>query len=287
MSNNLSIIVPVFNEEHSVENVIKKLLSSFPNSQIIVVNDGSTDSTGSLLRKYENKIQLINHTSNLGYGASIKTGIENSNKIYLSWFDSDGQHKIDDLKKMNDIIETKKLTAVIGNRLNNFSRFRLLGKLSIKLLTSILGYKLERDINCGLRVIETSFIKKYYEILPDGFSASLTSTILLMSTKSKFQYLDIRIDSRSGKSKVKVIDGAITLAMVIKLSILLSPMKIFFPVGIALIIIGITYGTLTAFIKGLGYPPLSLIIINFGLIISLFALLISHINYYFNMKSRK
>ena len=89
-----------------------------------------------------------------------------------------------------------------------------------------------------------------------------------------------------GKSKVKVVDGAITLAMVIKLSILLSPMKIFFPVGLGLIIIGITYGTLTAFIK-LGYPPLSLIIINFGLIISLFALLIAHINYYFNMKSRK
>ena len=108
-----------------------------------------------------------------------------------------------------------------------------------------------------------------------------------MSTKSNFEYLDIKIDKRLGKSKVKVVDGAITLAMVIKLSILLSPMKIFFPVGLGLIIIGITYGTLTAFIKGLGYPPLSLIIINFGLIISLFALLIAHINYYFNMKSRK
>lgn len=287
MSKNLSIIVPVYNEEDSIEDVINSLILSFPEAQIIAVNDGSTDSSGFILNKFKNKIDLINHISNLGYGASIKTGIENSKKTYLSWFDSDGQHKIDDLKKMLDIIEKKKIIAVIGNRLNDFSRFKFLGKLSIKILISFLGYKLERDINCGLRVLETGFIKKYYEILPDGFSASLTSTLLLMSTKSNFEYLDIKIDRRLGKSKVKVVDGAITLAMVIKLSILLSPMKIFFPVGLGLIIIGITYGTLTAFIKGLGYPPLSLIIINFGLIISLFALLISHINYYFNMKSRK
>ena len=54
--------------------------------------------------QFKNKIDLINHISNLGYGASIKTGIENSKKTYLSWFDSDGQHKIDDLKKMLDVI---------------------------------------------------------------------------------------------------------------------------------------------------------------------------------------
>ncbi len=287
MSNNLSIIVPVFNEEASIEGVIRELIDNFSDSQIIVVNDGSTDKTGEILNNFKTKITLVNHISNLGYGASIKTGIENSKKIYLAWFDSDGQHQIDDLKKMIHIIETKKLTAIIGNRINNFSKFKFLGKLSIKMLITLLGYKLERDINCGLRVLETNFIKKYYEILPDGFSASLTSTLLLMSTKSKFDYFDIRINDRMGKSKVKVIDGAITFGMAIKLSIILSPMKIFFPVGVFLILTGITYGTSTAFIKGLGYPPLSLIIINFGLIISLFAMLIAHINYYFNMKSRK
>ena len=155
------------------------------------------------------KVEIITHNSNLGYGASIKTGIDHSK--HISWFDSDGQHKTEDLIKMINIIKKKKLIAVIGNRLNHFSKFKLLGKLSIRILTSILGYKLERDINCGLRVIETNFIKKYYEILPDGFSASLTSTLLLMSTNSKFEYMDIEIDSRVGKSKVKVIDGAITL----------------------------------------------------------------------------
>ncbi len=287
MSKNLSIIVPVFNEEDSIELVLNRLTSDFTDSQIIVVNDGSTDATSKILKSFDKKVEIITHNSNLGYGASIKTGIDHSKRTYLSWFDSDGQHKTEDLIKMINIIKKKKLIAVIGNRLNHFSKFKLLGKLSIRILTSILGYKLERDINCGLRVIETKFIKKYYEILPDGFSASLTSTLLLMSTNSKFEYMDIEIDSRVGKSKVKVIDGAITLGMVIKLSIILSPMKIFFPVGLTFIFIGITYGTFTAFIKGLGYPPLSLIIINFGLIISLFALLISHINYFFNMKARK
>ena len=287
MSNKLSIIVPVYNEEESVERVIADILLSFPKSQIIIVNDGSTDSSINILEKFKNKITIITHLSNLGYGASIKTGIENSNRDYLSWFDSDGQHNIKDLEKMLDIIFSKKITAVVGNRLNHYSKFKFLGKFAIKIFTSIFGYKLERDINCGLRIIQTSFIKKYIEILPDGFSASLTSTLLLMSTNSKFDYMDINIDQRIGKSKVKIIDGAITLAQVFKLSIILSPMKIFFPLGIILIILGIIYGTLTAFIKGLGYPPLSLIVINFGLIISLFALVISHINYFFNMRNRK
>jgi len=86
---NYSIIIPAYNEVESLGNLLNDLSKLDGCEQIIVVNDGSTDSMGDVV-KGEN-VKLINHEGNRGYGASLKTGILAAKTDYIITCDADGQ----------------------------------------------------------------------------------------------------------------------------------------------------------------------------------------------------
>ena len=74
----VSLIIPIFNEEKTLENVISRCSKQKEVKQIVVVNDGSTDNTKKILNKLElklSKISIVNHPRNLGKGAAIKSGL--------------------------------------------------------------------------------------------------------------------------------------------------------------------------------------------------------------------
>jgi len=170
----LTFIIPVYNEEKSIGKVIEELLKTFPSSEIIVVNDGSTDSTGEILKKYN--IKVITHPTNKGYGASLKTGILASNNENLIFIDGDGQHKVEYILKIIEELNTYDM--VVGARSPSDSTFgRKPGKLILKWIAQILTGQKIPDLNSGLRGIKKSVIKKYLHLLPQGFSASTTNTL--------------------------------------------------------------------------------------------------------------
>ena len=68
--NKLSIVIPAYNEEEGIVETLKQLISSFPDSEIIVVDDGSTDSTVEYVTNFET-VNLIKHEFNRGYGLSL------------------------------------------------------------------------------------------------------------------------------------------------------------------------------------------------------------------------
>lgn len=99
----LSIIVPVYNEEDGIKNsiteiykdanlnLIKKLINTF---EVIVVDDGSSDNTDRILQKLKKrykKLKIIRHKFNQGLGAAIKTGINQATKSYATYLPADGQ----------------------------------------------------------------------------------------------------------------------------------------------------------------------------------------------------
>ena len=106
-----SLIIPIFNEEQNIENLINILNNSFlikDNNciNIILVNDGSIDNSEYLIKSKINnndKILLLSHRQNIGYGAAIKTGIKYSKNLanYVVFADSDLTNPIEDIKKMN------------------------------------------------------------------------------------------------------------------------------------------------------------------------------------------
>src|SRR5437763_15954797 len=93
----VSIIIPALNEEQSIEQVVRGLVTSFPDSEIIVVNDGSTDETEILANQAG--ALVINHDSRRGYGAALRSGVLASTRDFVLFCDADGQHRMEDVAR--------------------------------------------------------------------------------------------------------------------------------------------------------------------------------------------
>lgn len=159
-SNNIAIVIPVYNEGVVVKSVIESLKLKRPNDIIIAVNDGSKDNSLKELLSIEN-IYVLSHDINLGQGAALQTGIEMARELdtkYVVTFDSDGQHSADDIETFYHEIEENSLDIIVGSRFlkdskSNVSSFkRLFLKLSTVFTLLVSRIKLS-DSHNGFRII--------------------------------------------------------------------------------------------------------------------------------------
>ncbi|MDY7037276.1 MAG: glycosyltransferase family 2 protein [Thermodesulfobacteriota bacterium] len=102
-SNVLTLIVPSYNEASVLPKLLPDLIAYCEDKKwkIILVNDGSTDETSSILNNYPNtdNFKVIHHRLNRGYGAAIKSGISEADTKYIVTIDSDGQHYLEETNK--------------------------------------------------------------------------------------------------------------------------------------------------------------------------------------------
>ena len=238
---NLSIIIPAYNEEKSIIEVINQLKNELMNLnleyEILVVNDGSTDKTKNILENFEG-IKLINHPYNKGYGASLKTGAKNAKYNWLLFFDGDGQHKIEYLEEF--LKYTDEYDMIVGERIGWQGPFlRQPGK---KILHWVANYLVEKkipDINCGLRMIKRELYLKYLHILPNTFSASTTITMVFYKDGLNIKFVPITINKRVGQSTVRPRDAAKTLLLILRVIMLFNPLKFFMPISFVSFILGV------------------------------------------------
>jgi len=207
-----TILLPAYNEENSVVPVIEgiKKEMSFLDGQneILIIDDGSTDQTAAKLATIEG-IRLITHERNLGYGASIKTGVRNSHGEKIMLIDADSSYPVEKIRQM--ITEAERFDMVVGAR-QGFHLYHQVGRgvmrYLFKVVASIFLQTWIKDLNSGMRVIDAALLKKYVHRLPDGFSASSTLTAIFIREKHTIQYVDIPYRARTGISKLNVIlDG--------------------------------------------------------------------------------
>jgi polyprenyl-phospho-N-acetylgalactosaminyl synthase len=174
--NDVAIIIPAYNEGPAIAATIKGIPKEF--SHIICIDDGSSDDTSSQIKT--TRAMLVRHPINLGQGAAIQTGIEygllNPKINYFVTFDADGQHRIQDVKKMFEHLKKKKLDIVLGSRFlgsaeNISTRKRVLLKLAVKFSNITSGVKLT-DTHNGLRVFNRFAAENLQLKLPDFSHAS-------------------------------------------------------------------------------------------------------------------
>lgn len=172
----VAIIIPVYNEEEVVRDVISELRNERENDIIIAVNDGSIDNSNSVLTQIE-KIYVLNHELNLGQGAAIQTGISFARNLgvkYVVTFDSDGQHDPKDIDSFLSELILNKRDIVIGSRflLGSRTNISLFKKYFLKLSTLFTfitsGIKLS-DSHNGFRVINIGGNPKF-ELTHNGMS---------------------------------------------------------------------------------------------------------------------
>ena len=112
----VAIIIPMYNEELTIKNVVLELQQKYPDYEIIIVDDASEDN--SYKEATIKGVWLLKHIVNLGQGAAIQTGIEFVRKLnikYIITFDADGQHNADDIKEFVATLE-KGYDIVLGSR---------------------------------------------------------------------------------------------------------------------------------------------------------------------------
>ena len=202
---NLTIIIPAFNEESGIKETLIKL-KPYANKnswKVFVVNDGSTDNTKNVIEKYD-FVEITSHKVNRGYGASLKTGINNCKTEYLAFYDADGQHKPEDMERLWTEYEDEDM--IVGQRIkgSHISISRTPGKWILSLTANFLTGQKIPDLNSGLRIVKRDIIEKYLHLFPDGFSFSTTSTIALLSNRHVVSYKPIQTNKRIGKSHLSI-----------------------------------------------------------------------------------
>lgn len=111
------IIIPTYNNERTLPDVLRSVLSVC--RDVIVVNDGSTDSTSSILKEFENHIVQLQYTPNRGKGHALKTAFQEAVRRgydYAITLDADGQHLVTDLPAFYDAIAQSPDSLVVGSR---------------------------------------------------------------------------------------------------------------------------------------------------------------------------
>jgi len=268
----LSIVIPAYNEEHGIKSTLTGLVTRLPKAEIIVVDDGSQDQTAEVVQEFKG-VMLVQHPFNRGYGAALKTGMTVANRDFIAWFDADNEHRVDDLIAMANRMTSEPVAAVIGQRQHpGPSPLRSWGKFFIRLFARSLSIQAVKDMNCGLRVFRREVISKYIPLLPNSFSASLTSLIILLERGYPISFHSIELNKRVGVSKVKLSDGFLALMLILRILMLFVPMRIFLRVGLILIGIGVVYGIAIAIIAGRGVPTLAVGLALSGILAAFFGL---------------
>ena len=274
----LTVCIPAYNEAGAIEATLRQLRENFPDAQILVVDDGSSDGTGDIARGVEG-VDVIAHVSNRGYGASVKTAIRHADRQAVAWYDSDGQHRPEDLIAVATPVLTGEKDAVVGARGegSDVRVGRVPGKLLLKVVAQLIARQRIPDLNSGLRCFRKEVIDRYLHLLPDGFSASTTSTLLMIKRGYRFDYVPIVTDRRIGKSTVKLSDGLATLHLMTRLMVLFDAFRFFLALSIIQILPGLIYGVILAIDKGLGFPTFAAMLVISGVLTFLIGLVCDQI----------
>jgi len=264
----LTICVPAYNEATAITDVLRNLREGFAEAQIIVVEDGSTDGTRELLKSVAG-IRLIHHERNRGYGASIKSALRQASGEYFAWFDGDGQHRVEDLERVVNTLIENDLDACIGVRgsESDVRWNRIPGKWLLTFVAEWIAGQTIPDLNSGLRCFRSSVLKRYVHLLPDGFSASTTSTMLMIKRHYRLRWVEITARKRAGRSSVRIIrDGFQGLALLIRIFVLFESFRFFFVLSAIQVVPAGIYGTWRAITYRLGFPTFAAMVMISGIL---------------------
>ena len=236
----ISIVIPVFNEAEKLLELLKQIRAlALNNSEIIVVDDGSTDGTSDVA--LAGGANVVRHPYNIGNGAAIKSGIRAARGRLLVFMDGDGQHRPEDIPKL--IAESRDYHMVVGARAKGSKlRFhRYVANVVYNLLASYVTRFRVKDLTSGFRVLSRRDALRYIDLLPNTFSYPTTLTLAFLRSGLTVKYVPIQTLYRAGQSKISLVtDGVRFLLIITKIATLFSPFRVFLPVSIFFLLGGVT-----------------------------------------------
>lgn len=244
--NPVSLVIPVYNEARVARTLVarvQRLMGRLPQgSEAILVDDGSTDGSGELLLEAiepGTPICLVRHVRNRGYGAALKTGIENATHEWIVIADADGTYPFKAIPKLLERMEDGARMAVGQRRLADQPLIRQPAKVFLNAFASYLAGTPVPDLNSGLRIFCRHDALRLRRLLPDGFSFTSTITMSLASEGARIDYLPIKYAPRVGESKIRPLsDMGGFLLLISRIALAFQPLRVFGPVSAVTIGLG-------------------------------------------------
>ena len=236
----VSVVIPAFNEEDGIGAVVAAMKARSTWREVLVVDDGSTDQTAA--RAEAAGARVIRHPYNKGNGAAVKTGIREAQGDVILLMDADGQHDPEDADRLVERVGAYDL--VIGARAaRDQAWLRALGNAVFRALASWLTGRDIPDLTSGFRAARRERLLEILHLLPNGFSYPTTSCLALLKAGYNVTFEPIRARPRVGRSKIRALrDGTKFILIILKIVTLYSPLKVFFPVSLASLMVGLVYG---------------------------------------------
>ena len=266
----VSVVIPAFNEEAAIATVVTRVLSQQPWHEVLVVDDGSRDETAA--RATAAGARVVRHPYNKGNGAAVKTGIREAQGTVVLLMDADGQHDADDMARL--VKEVGVFDLVIGARSSKDQTLvRALGNGAFQRLASWLTARPIPDLTSGFRAARRERLLEILHLLPNGFSYPTTSCLAFLKAGHNVAFVSVKARPGTGRSKIRVArDGVRFLLIILKIVTLYSPLKVFFPLSAAALLLGIGYGVWNVVRFG-KIPMGSALLIQLAVVVFLFGLI--------------
>lgn len=224
------VIIPAYNEEHTIKNVVRKIEMCIPHVDILVINDGSTDATSQKARG--TGVNVIDLPFNLGIGGAMQTGYlyaRKNNYDIAVQVDADGQHDPGYIKNLIEPIVNDMADVVVGSRYVNKTGYqssvcRRIGILFFSILVSFLINQKVKDTTSGFRAVNRKVIEYYADHYPTDYPEV---DVLVKLKKRNFRIVELPVkmlERQGGKSSITALRSVYYMIKV-SLSLLIGSLR--------------------------------------------------------------
>jgi hypothetical protein len=257
-TNKLSVIIPAYNEEGGIVEILDRVLSiraglealGVEGPEVLVVDDGSRDRTREIVGACKN-VRLICHEKNRGYGGALKTGFRNATGNLLAFLDADGTYPPESFPELCQATLTG-ADLVIGSRMagakSEMPPVRRLGNMIFATLVTLIGAQRVSDSASGMRVFRREILDRLYP-LPDGLNFTPVMSTRAIHENIKMAEVPIPYSERVGRSKLSVVnDGVRFFNSIVWTALSYNPVRILGMIGLAGVTVAVVVAAiLTAF----------------------------------------
>lgn len=210
MQSELLIVIPAYNEEENIENVVTYIRDNYAQYDYIVVNDGSRDRTAEICRS--KGYELLDLPTNLGLAGAFQAGLKYAyvkGYSYAIQFDADGQHRPEFIQAMMDRMK-EGYDIVIGSRFLNYRKSKSLRMIGSKILTVAIKMTTKvrvSDPTSGMRMFSRPMIKEFAQNLNYGPEPDTVS--YLLKNGAKISEVQVKMEERQfGESYLNLAGSA-------------------------------------------------------------------------------
>lgn len=238
----VSIIIPAFNEGTHIARQVRAVKDAMAGTdwtcEIIVVDDGSTDGTGTAATA--EGVRVLRNRRNRGYGASLLRGVDVAKYDWVLIIDADGTYPTEAIPELLALAEMNEM--VVGARVTKQRSIPLVRRPAKWFLTWLASYLSRRrlpDLNSGLRLIRKDLVETYRYLLPSGFSFTTTITLAATANDHEIAFVPVDYHARVGRSKIRPGHAFDFVLLVLRIIVFFNPLRVFIPLGALMAAVGL------------------------------------------------